>query len=129
MQARGPAGIVQEFEGQGFQRAVADGRIDRRLGAAPPSSARNNTVSSPRLPGAASPTSRARMLRSSRAEASARSTCRPSQNRLSAARLGRSLPLRRGGIGVPGGCNSVTAATAPSACTHTSLLPWPMNSD
>ena len=87
------------------------------------------SVSSPRLPGAVSLISRVKMLRSSRAEPSARSTCRPSQNRLSATRLGRSMPLRRGVTGVPGGCSSVTGATGPSANTHTSLLPCPTNSD
>ena len=82
-----------------------------------------------RPPASDSPSSRMKMLRNSRAVPSARSAWRPSQNKWSATRLGRSWPLHRGVTGVPGGCNSVTGATGPSASTHTSLVPWPTNID
>jgi hypothetical protein len=69
--------------------------------------------------------SRASKLRSSRSFASLRSACRPSQNKLSATRLGSSLPLRRSANACPAGCSRLTGATGPSDSTQTSLLPSP----
>ncbi len=65
------------------------------------------------------------MLRSSRNLPSARSALRPNQNKLSATRLGNSLPLRRKATVRPEGLSNLTGGTGPSDKIQTSLLPSP----
>ncbi len=91
--------------------------------------ASSSSGSSGWLPTSVSLVSRVTTLRNRRMALSARSTCRPSQYKLSATRLGKSLPLRRSGTGVSRGCSRLTGVTGPSERTHTSLLPSPANVD
>src|SRR5439155_17992625 len=58
-----------------------------------------------------------------------RSAWRPSQNRLSATRLGRSAARRSCRMGEPAGLSSDAPTAGPSASTQVSLLPPPRRID